>query len=1440
MAKRGRDMADTRPGNGQNAAARRGRRPFIGAAVILFVLASLIAWMQPPSPRIAERGALDWLLYPVESNPADRLPTIGQTPLSAASSSDSQRITVVGFDGTILVSDNAGESWKERKGVTKETLNGVSQRGDGSQIIAVGERGTILTSSNAGQSWLTRVSGTTIILHAVSQSADGQLVTAVGDNGTILSSNNTGQSWSTRVSGATDILNGVSQSADGQLVTAVGENGTILTSSDKGQSWASRASGTTNMLFAVSQSADGQLVTAVGENGTILTSNNAGISWNMRATNVNESLFAVSQSANGRRVVAGGTSGTVVTSDNAGQSWINYDSETTTFNFQSIICTTQSDDGQNSMIIGDNGTVWTSNDGGQTWMPKTMSIRVSLRSISHAGDGSNVAIVGDSGIILTSSDAGQNWITRNSGTTYDLRAVSQSENGDQIAAFGDQDRFLTSATGGTVWASQKSGTANWVTAVSQSTDGLSIVTVGLRGEIRTTENGGKTWFLRNSGTTKSLASVSKSERAGNVIAVGEGGEILTSNNAGKNWTIINSGTTNYLNGVSQSENGQQATVVGDGGIILISKNFGKDWSLVKSPTDKDLNAVSQSKTGSGVVAVGYGGTIVTSSNAGIDWTEINSGTSQRLNFVSRHIDDNQIVAVGDSRTILRSIDAGESWRISTVAKTNHRSPAAWYFLALILCAWLLYRGFTTTPAGPQSGAAAIAASDAPVDSPDQDRLDFAPLARGISRFLRNEDTHPPLTLAITGEWGSGKSSLMGQVCHDLRTHSWNPVWFNAWHHQNEEQLLAALLVAVRASGVPDLLSLPSFSFRLRLLLNRVQKHKVVTLAVITLISLMIALIVRHPNGADWQGLANLLKKITPGKETVNATALSYLPYVGALAALTPVLRGLKAFGVNPAALLSSTMAKFRLKDAAAQTSFRMRFGEQFGEVTAALAHPMVIVIDDLDRCKPETVLDVMEAVNFLTSSGRCYIIFGMATKRVQAALALSFRDIAAELVLFDAKSTPGSKAKGSDLDVEADQRQRRQDYARDYLEKLINIEVLVPDRSDLPPANLLEQRETPQQGVLDDILATLRRYVFLVPVGLVIAASVWLSGFIALPKAEPTSDTAPATEMAAQPKKPTVIKEPERQPQVAAQPQPNEPPAFIPGDNSPISFVWFLASLGLLALLTAFLFARWLRLQSVVVSDTAAFRDAMRIWTPVAAFERNSPRSIKRFGNRIRYLAMLQQGEQLDEKPGWARAFDVIRAQFEGVMARLRRRSDTPAEEAAPQAEVDEKERALALSEHRIVALGAIHAYFGNDWRSQAVKPSLYNDNRLVQELLSEVPGIDPLLTRAVTAYRKMTSAAWPPSNDELDAFERSLKGVRLPGDGRTYDDRSPATPQPESNADADEILKSRLEEPRQTVSQVGDSFEEFGRDLKEKADRSTIPNAPSSRKAPSRAKPKK
>ncbi len=101
----------------------------------------------------------------------------------------------------------------------------------------------------------------------------------------------------------------------------------------------------------------------------------------------------------------------------------------------------------------------------------------------------------------------------------------------------------------------------------------------------------------------------------------------------------------------------------------------------------------------------------------------------------------------------------------------------------------------------KAGIAEHGVSDNPIGLDDPDALGLTPIARAMSRFLRNVQTTPSLAIGVAGPWGSGKSSLINLVRQDLEDRGIRPVWFNAWHHQKEDSLLAALLTIIRSEAV---------------------------------------------------------------------------------------------------------------------------------------------------------------------------------------------------------------------------------------------------------------------------------------------------------------------------------------------------------------------------------------------------------------------------------------------------------------------------------------------------------------------------------------------------------------------------------------------------------------------------------------------------------------
>ncbi len=112
-------------------------------------------------------------------------------------------------------------------------------------------------------------------------------------------------------------------------------------------------------------------------------------------------------------------------------------------------------------------------------------------------------------------------------------------------------------------------------------------------------------------------------------------------------------------------------------------------------------------------------------------------------------------------------------------------------------------------------------SDKPVTAMAEDLLNRQPIAKALSQFIRNRSSSKPFTLGISGDWGSGKSSLMYMIADDLKRTGVMPVWFNGWHHQDTD-LLSGLMVALQQQGLPKLWHLKGILFRGLLLVRRLQ------------------------------------------------------------------------------------------------------------------------------------------------------------------------------------------------------------------------------------------------------------------------------------------------------------------------------------------------------------------------------------------------------------------------------------------------------------------------------------------------------------------------------------------------------------------------------------------------------------------------------------------
>ncbi|MBN1252417.1 MAG: AAA family ATPase [Bacteroidales bacterium] len=90
--------------------------------------------------------------------------------------------------------------------------------------------------------------------------------------------------------------------------------------------------------------------------------------------------------------------------------------------------------------------------------------------------------------------------------------------------------------------------------------------------------------------------------------------------------------------------------------------------------------------------------------------------------------------------------------------------------------------------------------DIPLKSQEDDQLQMKSFEMALSEFIKFTST--PITIALQGEWGSGKTSLMNrleeQLCRAEGTNFYS-VWLNTWHYslmKNDNDILIGIINAL--------------------------------------------------------------------------------------------------------------------------------------------------------------------------------------------------------------------------------------------------------------------------------------------------------------------------------------------------------------------------------------------------------------------------------------------------------------------------------------------------------------------------------------------------------------------------------------------------------------------------------------------------------------------
>lgn len=269
---------------------------------------------------------------------------------------------------------------------------------------------------------------------------------------------------------------------------------------------------------------------------------------------------------------------------------------------------------------------------------------------------------------------------------------------------------------------------------------------------------------------------------------------------------------------------------------------------------------------------------------------------------------------------------------------------------------------------------------------DIDFLNFNYLAEQVVEISKDEKLSPA-TIGVYGDWGSGKSTLMKMVKKSLDADKNTlTVEFNGWLFEGYEDAKTALCGTI---------------------LDEMRTHETL-----------------FAKGKE--KIKALLKKIDGGKLLSKGVkyGLDFLltSGIGTITELT--LTGIISAVKQKAGDVSEDEIKKVIdafkKEETKRTeikNFRKTFKEVFEDCKG---ERLVVFIDELDRCTPDTVLDIFEAIRlFLYVPGTTFII-GADERLVSYAVKTKYKDIP-----------------GHDIDI-----------SKEYLEKLVQYPVKIPQLNE--------------------------------------------------------------------------------------------------------------------------------------------------------------------------------------------------------------------------------------------------------------------------------------------------------------------------------------------------------------------------------------------------------
>ena len=219
-----------------------------------------------------------------------------------------------------------------------------------------------------------------------------------------------------------------------------------------------------------------------------------------------------------------------------------------------------------------------------------------------------------------------------------------------------------------------------------------------------------------------------------------------------------------------------------------------------------------------------------------------------------------------------------------------------------------------------------------------DVLNRAQVAARLTTIVRNQTA--PFVLSVHGHWGTGKTFLLQRWQADLQQQDFNAIYFNAWEDDFCDDPLLAILGQLSA----------------------------------------------YFKASGFKAIA--------GRVAQTAVPLLRQNVVGVLSKQVGITLQVEPKGPDQGNLLDAYAAQRASKD-----ELKKSLQELSSEVHGETGHPMVFIIDELDRCRPTFAIELLERVKHIFDVPHMVFVFGVNRTELCSALQSVYGDIDAEVYL---------------------------------------------------------------------------------------------------------------------------------------------------------------------------------------------------------------------------------------------------------------------------------------------------------------------------------------------------------------------------------------------------------------------------------------------------------